>query len=392
MRVVIFMKKYGFLIYLLSVLTLGILTTQLFHSGYIGSLFGGFFSVPFYMHFAYFFVAYFISVLLHELTHLIAFKVRGISIKALIVLCFVIFKHDYKWRFKINLKLLLLGGGMVMPDLKPIEDDLHYYKVSKSIQTSLIAAPIFTIILGASIVITNLFFLYNIGDFTVFSFYMLFFTVIFTLASNIATDLMYGDFKAFDKFKKDPLFKLSIVTQYVSHLTDYHLELLTNHIVKYPVSDFPNELLPVIQTLFEYQVFESTTLNPSLLERAKFIQSNPFLLKRFMRKEIYIPLAQYVIYYLDKSNETDMALSLFDTFKLYMSQLKLDDLTKTYLIKQTAHVLKIEDNSAYLNQTKHISPSRFSFIFSSLPDFYDEEEKHNKGYARFEKSINDILD
>ena len=97
---------------------------------------------------------------------------------------------------------------------------------------------------------------------------------------------MYGDFKAFDKFRKDPLFKLSIITQYVDELSGYHLEVLNAHIVKYPVSDFPNELLPILSTLFEYHIFEHIPNEP-LLERANYVRMHAHLLRRFMRKSLY---------------------------------------------------------------------------------------------------------
>ena len=92
----------------------------------------------------WFLFAYFISVLLHELTHLIAFRVKGIKVKALLVLFFVVFLDDHKWRIKLNFKLLKLGGGMVIPQITSIKEDKTYYKIADGISTSLIAAPIFT--------------------------------------------------------------------------------------------------------------------------------------------------------------------------------------------------------------------------------------------------------
>lgn len=391
MRLVIHMKKYGFLIYITVVLILGIITVPLFHSGYLSTLVGGFFSIPFYYHVIWFLFAYFISVLLHELTHLIAFRVKGIKVKALLVLFFVVFLDDHKWRIKLNFKLLKLGGGMVIPQITSIKEDKTYYKIADGISTSLIAAPIFTLVFGTVITLLNLLFFYDMPHFTIFSFFILIFTILFTLASNVSTDLMYGDFKAFDKFKKDPLFKLSIITQYVDELSIYHLELLNAHIVKYPVSDFPNELLPILSTLFEYHIFEHIPNEP-LLERARYVRMHAHLLRRFMRKEVYIPLAQYIIYFLDKNNLREDAISLFENFKRNLDQLKLPALNKIYLLKQTSHVLGLSDEIVYLSRHEHVVPSRFSFIFESFPDFYNDEKTHNLGYQRFEKSIDDGLE
>ncbi|PKK87432.1 MAG: hypothetical protein CVV63_01030 [Tenericutes bacterium HGW-Tenericutes-8] len=385
------MKKYGFLIYITIVLILGIITVPLFHSGYLEALVGGFFSVPFYYHLLWFLFAYFIAVLLHELTHLIAFRIKGIRIKALLVLFFVIYEDNHKWHIKLNFKLLKLGGGMVIPQIKSIKEDLTYYKIASGISTSLIAAPIFTLVFGFIITALNLIFFYDMPHYTIFSFFIFLFTLLFTLASNVSTDLMYGDFKAYDKFKKDPLFKLSIITQYVDELSGYHLELLNSHIVKYPVSDFPNELLPILSTLFEYHIFEHIKNEP-LLERARYVRMHAHLLRRFMRKEVYIPLAQYIIYYLDKNNLREDALALFENFKRNLDQQKLPALNKIYLLKQTSHVLGLSDEIVYLSRHEHVVPSRFSFIFESLPDFYNDEKALNLGYERFEKTIDDRLE
>ncbi|MDY0210234.1 MAG: site-2 protease family protein [Acholeplasma sp.] len=374
------MKKHGFLIYLLIVLILGMISAPLFHTGFLPDLINGFFKLPFYGHIGIILLSFFLSVFLHELTHLIAFKVKGMRIKAFLVLFFVISKHNDKWQFKFNFKLLKMGGGMVMPEIKEIKEELTYYKYANAISTSLIAAPIFTIIYALLFLVLNLVFFHTLPIFTVFSFYTVLFGILFTLSSNLATDELYGDFKAFKKFNEDPLFKVSIITQYTDNLSNYHLKLLESHIEKYPVSDFPNEILPVLSTLYDYYVYEKDEWIVPLIQRAEYVFVHPFLIKRFVRKESYIPLAQYILYFLVKYGKKDKADGLYPEFKAQLDALKLNDLTKTYIDKQTRHVLNYEDHSEYLNQTDHISPSRYSFIFEGIPDFIESEHNHNKGF------------
>ena len=88
---------------------------------------------------------------------------------------------------------------------------------------------------------------------------------------------------------------------------------------------------------------------------------------------------------MDKNNLTEDATSLFENFKRNLEQLKLPALNKIYLLKQTSHVLGLSDEIVYLSRHEHVVPSRFSFIFESFPDFYNDEKTHNLGYQRFEK-------
>lgn len=376
-----YMKKYRFPIYVLTALLLGFITSPLFHNGYISELFSSLFKLPFYFQILIFLLSFFLSVFLHELTHLIAFVMNGMKIKALLVLFFVLSKNEGKWHFKLNFKLLKLGGGMVMPEIDSIKEELSYYRYAKAISKSLIAAPLFTIIYTALIVIMNLVFFHTSSFFTPFSLYTLLFGVLFTLTSNISTDEIYGDFKAYKKFNEDPLFKASIITQYTNNLSSYHLKMLETQIEKYPVSDFPNEILPILSTLYDYYVFQEDEWVVPLITRASYIHTHAFLIKRFVRKESYIPLAQYILYFLVRYGMKDKADTLFVHFKTQLEALKLPVITKTYIMKQTEHVLGYADHSAYLKETKHISPSRFSFVFEGIPDFFKSEESHNQGFS-----------
>ena len=106
---------------------------------------------------------FFLSLVFHELTHLIVFLLNGYQNEVLIILFLVFYKKNQKWRLKVDFKLLLLGGGIVFPNLGSIEDEAAFSRARKAVERSLLAAPLFTLISSTTFIYTFLYDFYRNG-------------------------------------------------------------------------------------------------------------------------------------------------------------------------------------------------------------------------------------
>ena len=89
-----------------------------------------------------------LTLTIHELTHAIAFSILGIKIKAIYILIFMFIRKQKFFTIKINPRLIVLLGGLVVPLLPPVKSDEELEELSKKIAKSLIAAPIASIVFG----------------------------------------------------------------------------------------------------------------------------------------------------------------------------------------------------------------------------------------------------
>ncbi|MGI6359518.1 MAG: M50 family metallopeptidase [Acholeplasmatales bacterium] len=224
-----YLKKYKILIFLIMCFILGFLTMPLFHNGYIGTLLNTFTYVNGGYQVLIIIGLLFLVVLLHELAHFLTFIFMGVKSEAIIVFMFLFYKNkDNKWRLKINPKLLLLGGGLVWPSLGPINNEEDFKKARKAMQTSLLAAPLFTLISGVLFLLVSMIFFYDTFSFPI-SFYIFLFTIIYTYASTMESSQIVGDFKAYKRVKNDLDFSNLVILQYCD-LTDYQYEYIENYL------------------------------------------------------------------------------------------------------------------------------------------------------------------
>ena len=118
------LKKWRLLYFFIACFVLGFLTMPLFHSGYFGLLWRSFTTIKWYFPILLFLATFFITLALHELAHFVSFLISGYKNELIIILFLVFYKIDDKWKLKIDFKLLLLGGGLVFPDLGDIADEI----------------------------------------------------------------------------------------------------------------------------------------------------------------------------------------------------------------------------------------------------------------------------
>lgn len=353
----------------------------LFHNGYIRTLLNTFSLVKWYWQVLIIIGILFLTIFLHELAHFLTFVFMGIKNEVMIVFMFLFYKNkDNKWRIKINPQLLLLGGGLVWPNLGPINNDEDFKKARKAMQTSLLVAPLFTLISGVLFLLICLIFFYK--TFLVpISFYMFLFTMFYTYTSTLESNQIIGDFKAYKKIKNDDDFSNLIILQYCD-LTDYQYKYIKDYLKKNTYSN--RKTRTYLGYLLEKYIFEEENVSMFLYKKILEFVKNEYKFISLFSHEEGVFLAQYILFYLRKCNHDDDTLRLFNLFVEKVNAKKTKQHYKNYLIKQTSHILGFSDESEYINNPKNMETHMLSFIMNSIPSFLEFELIKNKGFKIFE--------
>ena len=212
-------KKIGIVIVVAAIF--GFMMSVFIHTGLWEKLFESFrnFSGWWYLLFPVLII--FLTILIHELGHLISFRVQGIKIRALFIFIFVVYKNkNNKLRATIYLKNAKLIGGFVVPNLPNIESDQAYDEVRRKFVKALIDGPIASVIYYVlTIVAFVLVWIFTVNYFLIallcINFLMNTFLIFIIMkSSQLNTDNIYGDFVAYRKMKNEELFALAQINQY----------------------------------------------------------------------------------------------------------------------------------------------------------------------------------
>ncbi len=373
-------KKWRILYFFIFCFIIGFLTMPLFHGGYFNDLWASFTHIKWYFQILIFIAMFFVTLALHELTHFISFILSGYKNEMIIILFLVFYKKDNKWRFKVDFKLLLLGGGVVFVDLAEIKDEPDFKRANKAMRTSLLAAPLFTLISGVLYLLITLLFFYKNHVLVPTSIYVFIFSMLYTYVSNKETDMIFGDFKAYKRLKNDVNFQNVIISQYANSLYDEKFIEMKEYIKdQNPIkSDLISKSYFII--LLDRALFTLDEIDYFCLEKVLYYYNNKMSFSRLVYNTENIDLAQAIIFYLDSLNYKDEAMSLFNILKSSITNSNLNDKAKTYFIKQTKHILKISDETKFLSDIKNIDKGNLFFIMRNVPSVIEAEKVKNAGY------------
>lgn len=362
-----------------------------FNPSFFKTWLGGYLQIPFYFHLVYLIGSFFLVVLCHELAHTFAFLSRGIKPKLILVLMFIFYRSD-RWHLKIDFKLLLLGGGIVMPEFKPLESksDIDHYQ--KATSFSLLFAPIFTIVSASILLLLNVLFWYHIPTLTVVSLYVALFSAFFTYTSTLSAAGMFGDFVAYKKVTSDPVFGLSIISQYVDDMTPFHYQVIKDTLFTQPMYDFKLHLLNFYGVLLERGIHSDSEIDPILLEKTKLLVGQVYTVRQILRYQQMFVLIQMALGYLYRCHEDELVTKLLTIFNSELDQSKFSDEVKTYYRKQTAHLLCMSDESAFLSNSKASKLGFIDQILSHMPEYQEDEKSRSQQIVRFEKKETILLD
>lgn len=204
---------------------IGFLVSFLYHQGSLSLFFTSLGMVPWYIYFLGFIITFYLTLTIHELGHLFSFVLQGVKIRALYLTIFVFVKENKKIKFKIHPKLWVLFGGLVVPDLGKIESVEDYDQTVKIFRNALIAAPITTItymVLSILLFIFSMIFMSPsviLGLIILHTIYVILLSSLYIYTFKLSTESIYGDFVAYQKMKKDPIFTFAQISQYAGFST-----------------------------------------------------------------------------------------------------------------------------------------------------------------------------
>lgn len=375
------LKKWRVLYFLIGCFIVGFLSMPLLHGAYFTKLWRSLTTIKWYFQIFLFLGTLFFTLALHELAHFISFLLSGYKNEMMIILIFVFYKKNNNWKVKIDFKLLLLGGGMVFPDLGEINNEKDFSDARKAIQKSLLTAPLFTLISGILFIVITFSFFYTNSFLVPFSLYALIFSLLYTLLSTKEAPGIYGDFKAYKKVKKDDKFALVIVSQYVNSLPDYQIEIMKKHLH----NQKPIKLDLISKSYFSIlldMALHKDEIDYFILDKVLYYYNSPVSYSRLISDFDNLDLGQAIIFYLDRLNYKAEAHKLLKLFTTSLDKSVLDLKSKNYFKKQIAHILKVTDESEFLNDKKNISKGKLTFILKNIPSFIESEKEKNKGYQK----------
>lgn len=377
------MKKYKWLYFLIFSFFVGVFFTLLVYLGIWQKFVLGLATIPWWSWPLYLIFTFYVTLTLHELGHFIAFYVQKIKLRAIYLTIFVFFKTKKGWKFTVKPKLWILFGGLVVPDLDPIEDEQTYMDVSNKFANALMAAPVVTI---AILVLTNTAFILSIifstqyqwiGLITVFNFFVIILSSVYIFTFFLSNEMFYGDFVAYKKIKKDDVFRFVQINQYVSFglnekneflpfMWQKSRELLKKHPLKHTMID-----AMLLMGYLEGIIYENQERDLDIDKKIRTLSVN-----LFMRSEHGLMTLYDMCLYYYKIGHVRDAYQLLD--KIEKRQGKAIPIKiRTYLNKKAKHVMNIIYDQAYLDNKENY-PSDQLWIFEPIIDIYKDMDVLHK--------------
>ncbi|MCF7932196.1 MAG: site-2 protease family protein [Acholeplasmataceae bacterium] len=371
-------------IFIIVALLTGIISSFLVYSGLWETFSTGWKTVGFFGFLLIALLAFYITLTVHELTHLFAFKVQGVGIRALYLTVFVFHKTDKGWRLTVNPKLWILFGGLVVPDLPPIESDEDYKRLTQTFAKALIAAPIatitfaFLIIVGfiVSVLIPASPIVIGIMAHTAIIVTLL--STLYTFTFFLSNQTFYGDVVAYKKIKTDEAFTMAQISQYlmfssadVTKTEDYLWSLIITYLRENKIKNTLFDAL--ILSLYINGVIRQERISDETVDRLIKDRNIMYYLRRAQTLEIAYDIAFF--HYVNK--DVEKAIRFFEDIRMKVGK-HVPEEQRIYLEKRAEHVLHLSDHSTYLSDHKNIHIGQF-WIFESLLDPYEaQKETHQK--------------
>lgn len=83
-----------------------------------------------------------LSTAVHELAHLIGFRLCGEKIRLILISPFLFQKKNGRWRLTLKVTSTFLIGGIVVPDIRPIENEEELQRFQRRLRRAVLAAPL----------------------------------------------------------------------------------------------------------------------------------------------------------------------------------------------------------------------------------------------------------
>ena len=160
-----------------------------------------------------------ITMYLHEIVHVIAYKLQGIDIRMLYLFPLCIVKEESRLKLYITFNLQIGFGGIVIPKLPVISNDEEYNSFRNKISVSVFCAPLFSALLGiVSLVLvccTTEYINYdNRSYYFMFFIAMVLWSIYINVMSFLNLGTIVGDYIGAKKMKTDEVYSLLQIYNY----------------------------------------------------------------------------------------------------------------------------------------------------------------------------------
>ncbi len=377
------MKKYAWLIYIVSCFIIGFVFTYLVYIGLWARLIDGFRDVPIWLYFIGAIFVFYMTLTLHEFGHIIAFKVQGIHIRALYLTIFVFYKDEKGWHFTIRPKLWILFGGLVVPDLPQVKNDKDMKYVSTAFSKSLMTAPIVTIsVMGLMILVFFIVWLFGSGSFgfgllTISMIYTVILSSIYIYTFKLNTKNIYGDLVAYRKMKEDPFFQFTEIYQYqsfslsVDRENKYFYEKACQLLTDVPRFKHDIFIIVTIMAYLEGVIHLQQPISADIDAKLSKLPINQFT-KSVEGLTLVYELAEY--YYC--RGLVEKAYHLVNQAKHHAGK-HVPMALKNYMLKRAEHVMHITYHDDFLADKKNIYIGQ-AWLFEPISDPYDDLIKQHE--------------
>ena len=133
-------------------------------------------------------------------------------------------------------------------------------------------------------------------------------------------------------------------------------------------------------TILLDMALQSDEIDYFVLDKVTYYANSLINYSRLINDIDNLDLAQAIIFYLDRLNYKDEANRLLNLFIITIEKSPLDLKSQEYYIKQTKHILKLSDESLFLNDHKNLNKGKLTFIMRNIPSFIESEQHKNAGY------------
>jgi len=331
----------------------------------------------------WFFITFYLSLTIHELGHFFSFVFQKVKLRALYITIFVFHKTIKGWRFAIKPKLIVLLGGLVVPDFGDVKNEEEYNKVVNKFSKALIAAPIVTICFLTITIITFILLIVLIPNtpWLGISFMIMLFAIpinlLFIYSFTLSNPMFYGDFVAYKKIKTDPIFALSMIIQYSiftlidSEESDHYLWEKSRNILK-DIQITSSQF----HTMILLNYIDGVIRREESFDQTIDIKINRIPVRKYLKNEQGLNLVYDIACYHYFNGNVDRAYQLYEDVQKLRSD-KLDEKMLNYYKNKYMHILNIEYQDQFLaNQDNYYIGN--NWIFDILVNPYEMLSAHHE--------------
>ncbi|MBU1142244.1 MAG: site-2 protease family protein [Firmicutes bacterium] len=340
-------------------------------------------SLTFLDYLLWFFLTFYISLTIHELGHFFSFVFQQVKLRALYITIFIFHKTEKGWRFRIKPKLIVLLGGLVVPDFGDVKDENEYQKIVKKFSRALIAAPIVTItFLSVTIVSFILAVLFVpqsefMGIIYLLAFYAIPINLLFIYSFTLSNPMFFGDFVAYKKMRTDQTFALAMITQYSMFTLSDSKE--SDHFI-WEKSRDTLKGLPISSSQFHTMILlsyiDGVIRRDEPLDHTIDIKINRIPIRKYLKDELGLSLIYDIASYHYFNSNVEKAYKLFDDIQKLVST-KLDSKMLNYNKMKYMHILHLEYQDSFLSNKDNYFIGN-NWIFDVLVDPYELLQAHHE--------------